>query len=193
MYQSNLAYQTLPSATPSTDHCSVTPMPGGGCQLKLAGKFPPRWLANLTGGLSAQGINVLRGYANKISPTTWEGTFEIVPARGGTIAAGLDYLAMTSSAPVATGETDLALDRFTIRPHDASLYVEVVGADSVGFLMTLLKLFAFYSLYPAEVSIDTPGGRVHDRFWLKGLAGMTPTASVADVLREELAKRTASA
>jgi hypothetical protein len=193
MYQSNLTYQTLPPATTNTDHCSVTPMPGNGCQLKLTGKFPPRWLANLTGGLSAQGINVLRGYANKVSPTTWEGTFEITPARGGVLTPGLDYIAMTRSAPIATGETHLALDRFIIRPHDGSLYVEVLGADSVGFLMTLLKLFAFYSLYPAEVSIDTPGGRVHDRFWLKGLAGMEPTASVADVLREELGKRVASA
>jgi UTP:GlnB (protein PII) uridylyltransferase len=42
--------------------------------------------------------------------------------------------------------------------------------DSVGFLVALLKTFAFFSLFPAEVHIDTPGGRVHDRFWLKGLA-----------------------
>ena len=54
--------------------------------------------------------------------------------------------------------------------------------------MTLLKTFAFCSLYPAEVSIDTPHGRVHDRFWLKGLGGAAPSTALAEGLRLELGK-----
>ena len=55
----------------------------------------------------------------------------------------------------------------------------------------MLKLFTFYSLYPAEVSIDTPQGRVLDRFRLKGLGGSTPTDELCAGLRLELNKHLA--
>lgn len=165
---------------------TLTPLPGGRHELKLWGKLPPRWLANLTGGLSAHGLDVQRGYAHKLSPTVWQGTFEF--GAGGSFPPQLDFPAMAHAAPAAGNEVGIRLDSFTVKPHEQALYVEVAGEDTVGFLMTLLKLFAFYSLYPAEVSIDTPHGRVHDRFWLKGLAGAEPSAEVAATLRAELAK-----
>lgn len=165
---------------------TLTSLPGGKQELKLWGKLPPRWLANLTGGLSAQGLSVQRGYANKLSPTVWQGTFELSAA--GSFPLHLDFTAMAQENLAPPGNARIRLDSFTVKPHEQALYVEVSGEDTVGFLMTLLKLFAYYSLYPAEVSIDTPGGRVHDRFWLKGLAGTEPTAEVCATLQAELVK-----
>lgn len=174
-------------APPAPPHTwTLVPMADGRHELKLWGKLPPRWLANLTAGLSGQGLSVQRGYANKLSPTVWQGTFEL--AAGARVPQHLDFAAMAQESPAAVGSARIRLDNVTVRPHEQALYVEVCGEDTVGFLMTLLKLFAYYSLYPAEVSIDTPHGRVHDRFWLKGLAGIEPTAEAAAAIRTELAK-----
>lgn len=177
-------------ATAAARPWTLTPLGGARHELKLWGKLPPRWLANLTSGLSSRGLNVERGYANKISPTVWQGTFEL--ASSGPFPASLEFSAMAQEAQAGT-EASIRLDSFSVRPQGEALYVEVCGEDTVGFLMTLLKLFSFYSLYPAEVSIDTPAGRVHDRFWLKGLAGATPSAEVCDTLQAELAKFVAKA
>lgn len=165
---------------------TLTPLANGIHELKLWGKMPPRWLANLTGGLSAQGLSVLRGYAHKLSPTVWQGTFEL--AAPGSFPKQLDFMSMAQDAPALAGSARIRLDSVKVKPQEQALYVEVSGEDTVGFLMTLLKLFSYYSLYPAEVSIDTPHGRVHDRFWLKGLAGSEPTAEVCATVQAELAK-----
>lgn len=192
----SLAYST-PFAAPSFPAVShlpesrqwvVTPLANGHHELKVWGKLPPRWLANLTGGLSARHISVQSGYANKLSPTVWQGTFEIIPTAGHPLPATFDYYELALNGGPMAAPTAVLLDAFQAELRDDALFVEVRGADSVGFLMSMLKLFAFYSLYPAEVSIDTPGGRVLDRFWLKGLGGAPPTAELAAALRLELGK-----
>jgi hypothetical protein len=169
----------------------VTLLPGGHHELKLWGKFPPRWLANLTAALSARQISVQRGSANKLSPTVWQGTFELLPAAGQSLPADLDYYQLAQHDAATSATAALVLDKILVEKRDDAIFVEVRGADSVGFLMSMLKLFTFYSLYPAEVSIDTPQGRVLDRFWLKGLGGSTPTDEVCAGLRLELSKHLA--
>jgi hypothetical protein len=163
------------------------PLPGGKFELKLWGKFPPRWLANLTSGLAAKGITIHKGYANKLSPTVWQGTFEL--SRPEAHQPGqLDYVALAQEGEKSVTAAAIQLEQVVVKLGDDALFVEIKGDDSVGFLMTLLKTFAFCSLYPAEVSIDTPHGRVHDRFWLKGLGGSAPSTALGEGLRLELGK-----
>lgn len=166
----------------------VTPLSNGHHELKLWGKFPPRWLANLTGALSAQQISVQCGYANKLSPTVWQGTFELVPVAGQRLTGNLDYYQLAQGNTSTPAPSTISLDQFVAEKRNDAIFVEVRGADSVGFLMSMLKLFTFHSLYPAEVSIDTPNGHVLDRFWLKGLGGSTPTEEIFSGLRQELSK-----
>lgn len=184
---SNCSNQCIPPL-PANRQWVVTPHTSGRHELKLWGKFPPRWLANLTAALSANEISVQCGYANKLSPTVWQGTFELVPANGQVLPAHLDYNQLAHHDDPAPPPALISLDKILVETREDALFVEVRGADSVGFLMSMLKLFTFYSLYPAEVSIDTPHGCVLDRFWLKGLGGSTPTDELCTALRLELGK-----
>ena len=191
MFMSNSVTRTTPfldsaKVAPAAQWVEV-PLAGGKFELKLWGKFPPRWLANLTSGLAAKGITIHKGYANKLSPTIWQGTFEL--SRLGASQLGqLDYVALAQQGEKSVAAAAIQLEHVAVKPGDDALFVEIKGADSVGFLMMLLKTFAFCSLYPAEVSIDTPHGRVHDRFWLKGLGGSAPSTALGDGLRLELNK-----
>lgn len=179
------------SLLPQSKQWVITPLPNGRHELKLWGKFPPRWLANLTGALSARQISVQCGYANKLSPTVWQGTFELVPTAGQGLPVHLDYNELAQHDNPTPSAAAIILDRFLAEKRSDAIFVEVRGADSVGFLMSMLKLFTFYSLYPAEVSIDTPQGRVLDRFWLQGLGGSTPIDELCTGLRLELNKHLA--
>lgn len=192
MFMSNSAVRVTPfldttKATAAAQWVEA-PLAGGKFELKLWGKFPPRWLANLTSGLAAQGITIHKGYANKLSPTIWQGAFELSRLDANQRPGQLDYIALAQQGEKSVTATAIQLEHVAIKPGDAALFVEIKGDDSVGFLMTLLKTFAFCSLYPAEVSIDTPHGRVHDRFWLKGLGGSAPSTALGDGLRLELNK-----
>lgn len=191
MYQSttNLAETAVKTgSTPSETGCELRPTGRGFYELKICGQFPPRWLANLTSALAARGINIQRGHASKLTPSVWQATLEIAP-KGDELPAGLDYPALAQKAATANpAAVPLHLDSYTLEQRGDTLFVEVKGADNVGFLVALLKTFAFFSLFPAEVHIDTPGGRVHDRFWLKGVGGLAPSESSRQGLQIELEK-----
>jgi hypothetical protein len=191
MFMSNSVTRTTPfldsAKVAATAQWVEVPLAGGKSELKLWGKFPPRWLANLTSGLAAQGITIHKGYANKLSPTIWQGTFELSRLDSHQLGQ-LDYVALAEQGEKSVAAAAIQLEHVVVKPGDEALFVEIKGDDSVGFLMTLLKTFAFCSLYPAEVSIDTPHGQVHDRFWLKGLGGSAPSTTLAEGLRLELGK-----
>jgi len=179
------AYSTAGAAT----DCELQPTGHGSYELKIRGQFPPRWLANLTSALAARGISVQRGNASKVTPSLWQAEFEISPSIGRELPTGLDYSALArATKAVDTTAVPIHLDNYTLEHQGNALFVEVKAADSVGFLVALLKTFAFFSLFPAEVQIDTPGGRVHDRFWLKGVGGMAPSESGRQGLLIELEK-----
>ena len=192
MSMSNSAVRETPllataNTAPAAQWVEV-PLAGGKFELKLWGKFPPRWLANLTSGLAAKGITIHKGYANKLSPTVWQGTFELSRLDAHQRSGQLDYVALAQQGEKSVATAAIQLEQVVVKSDAEALFVEIKGDDSVGFLMTLLKTFAFCSLYPAEVSIDTPHGRVHDRFWLKGLGGSAPSAALGEGLRLELNK-----
>jgi len=190
MYQSTANFTATAGKTRSGTEtgCELQPIGRGYYELKLRGQFPPRWLANLTSALAARGISIERGSASKVTPSLWQASFEILPA-GGVLPAGLDFLALAHAA-AGTGPASgrMHLDAYALEQRDEALFVEVNGPDCVGFLEALLKTFAFFSLFAAEVQIDTPGGRVHDRFWLKGVGGLSPSDSSRQGLQIELEK-----
>lgn len=192
MFMSNSAIRETPLLATAKAAAAAqwveVPLAEGKSELKLWGKFPPRWLANLSSGLAAKGITIHKGYANKLSPTIWQGTFELSRLDVGQPGGQLDYVALAQQGEQRVAATAIQLEHVAVKPGNEALFVEIKGDDSVGFLMTLLKTFAFCSLYPAEVSIDTPHGRVHDRFWLKGLGGSAPSTALGEGLRLELNK-----
>lgn len=192
MYQSSMSFKNTATKTASTavdTGYDLRPIGRGFHELKIRGQLPPRWLANLTSALAARGINIQRGNASKLTPSLWQATLEIAPAGDGELPVGLDYPALAQTTAAADpGAVPIHLDSYSLEMRSDSLFVEVKGADSVGFLVALLKTFAFFSLFPAEVHIDTPGGRVHDRFWLKGVGGMAPSESSRQGLQIELDK-----
>jgi hypothetical protein len=160
----------------------------GHYELKIWGKFPPRWLANLTSGLSDRDINIHRGAAHKVTASFWEGTLEVSPAAGGGFPESLDFIALTRDIHVSERADNIRLERFTVQRQEGAFIVEIEAPDSVGFLVTLLKKFAFFSLFPVEVRIDTPSGRVRDSFRLKGIGGMAPSDASFHGLKTELDK-----
>lgn len=176
------------SIIPDQD-CELQPLTGGRYSLKLRGQLPPKWLANLTSALASRHISIHRGEASKVTASFWQSAFEIAPADGGRLPFDLDWLALARTAPAASAAgSPIHLDAYALDQKNDSLFVEVKGPDSVGFLTALLKTFAFFSLFPAEVRIETPGGRVHDRFWLKGVGGLSPSESSRQGLKIELDK-----
>lgn len=192
MYQSAMSFDNTAAKTCSTtaeNRCELLPTGRGLYELNIRSQFPPRWLANLTNALAARGISIQRGSASKVTPSLWQATFEIAPAVGDKLPAGLDYLALARTTAAADpAAAPIRLDACRLEQRGDALFVEVEGPDSVGFLKALLKTFAFFSLFPAEVHIDTPGGRVHDRFWLKGVGGLAPSESSRQGLQIELEK-----
>ncbi|PLX96675.1 MAG: hypothetical protein C0621_01550 [Desulfuromonas sp.] len=163
----------------------LTPLGHDLYTLKLQGKFAPRWLANLTSGLSTRNISINRGSAMKMTHTLWEGNFEIVspddPSR-------LDILALTGNERNTPKAPEIRLQRFHLEARRDDLYVEVEGSDTLGFLVALFNRFTFFSLFPSEVRIDTFSDQAQDRFWLKGLGGSAPSPESCDGLRLELEK-----
>jgi hypothetical protein len=192
MYQSSMSFKNTATKTASTavdTDYDLRPTGRGFHELKIRGQLPPRWLANLTSALAARGINIQRGNASKLTPSLWQATLDIAPAGDGELPVGLDYPALAQTTVAADpAAVPIHLDSYSLEMRSDSLFVEVKGADSVGFLVALLKTFAFFSLFPAEVHIDTPGGRVHDRFWLKGVGGLAPSESSRQGLQIELDK-----
>jgi hypothetical protein len=183
MYQPESTRPLLPTT------CTLVPAQNGCYRMHIQGKCPPQWLAGLSSGLAGRGINILQGNASKSGPAVWEASFLIAPPQflHSSKVEQLDFLSMTQGH-VAPPPADPRLSWYHIALQDDTLEVEVKGADSIGFLVSLLKLFAFYSLFPTQVMIDTPAGMVHDSFFLKALGGTAPSRASMDGLEKELAR-----
>ena len=190
---------TLPSpaspAGPETDPVLATepgfdlrPITPGLFELRIWGKFPPKWLANLCGGLTAHQANIHRGQANKLTPTLWQATLEFSGETADFTPQHIPYLRMAQrSGGGLAGEIEL--DSYVLERRDDALYLQVRGVDRLGFLEALLKLFALYALFPAEVRLDTSAGLAEDLFWLKGMGGTSPSEASMAGLRTELDRR----
>jgi len=168
--------------------CELSPLAGGDYRLELAGKFPPRWLANLTSNLAAKDVNILRGEARKETPTLWKAVFELAPGEASALPAPEDFIAMTISEQFTPKAPEIRLIRYALSSSGAGFRVDIEGFDSVGFLVALFNRFTFFSLFPAEIKIDTPGGKIRDSFWLRGIGGTFPTEECRAAIDQELSK-----
>ncbi len=160
----------------------------GNFELKIWGRFPPNWIGNLSSGLSGNRINIINGTARK-AKASWSAEFEIAPARFATDLKNIDFLALAKGSGHTDSSADISLDDLVIGDpgeNDGALYVEIKARDQLGFLGTLLNRFAFYSLFPEEMIIDTVNGKIFDRFWIKGVGGSTPSDTAIRTLKQKL-------
>lgn len=148
--------------------------------LELRGYLKPGWSGRLAGRLADEKISVLRGAGRKISAINWEARLELVMPPLLKLPEQLDYLAMACDPLPGRPELPaLVLDTVSVKSdkrHAGSLLVVLSGPDRLGFLASLLRVFSFYSLFPVEMEIETAGTVASNRFWLKGIGSLAPTA-----------------
>ncbi|MFA5517419.1 MAG: hypothetical protein WDA20_14165 [Desulfuromonadales bacterium] len=181
------------SIIPEEAGFELLPSGAGRYEIRIWGRFAPGWLGAFTAGLAKEHLNILQGAAQKMSAATWQASFH-VESRGSTASLDrIDFLALASGRPAAVASA-VSLESFAVGVEaDGALRVDVRAADQLGFLTSILKNFALFSLFPAELRIETTAGRVADRFWLRGVGGASPSAETAQALREILQARVMAA
>jgi len=158
-------------------------------RLCVCGSFAPGWLARLSAGLSDHQVSILRGAGRQIQGSYWEAAFEINMAASAVDPRKLDYRSFVEGRAATHHDESFELRDYSIaQPEDQNkgVWVEVKGADKIGFLRNILKTFAFYSLFPSEIEIETTGANVCDRFLLHSIGGTAPSANALLGVRELL-------
>lgn len=158
-------------------------------QLGLEGRLEPGWAGRLSNGLAQRRINILRVEAARRQGRQWSSLIDLDFGSSRIRPDTVDYLEL-SHAPVDTTLAEpLVLDDYQIERStrcQGSLYLEVSGHDRIGCLSSLLNTFSLFSLFPAEMLVETQHKRIFDRFWLKGLGGSMPSNEAIAALRERM-------
>ncbi|MCW2673142.1 MAG: hypothetical protein JWP14_1731 [Frankiales bacterium] len=165
----------------------VQVLPGGRHRIELAGSFThPHWLAFLCGGLSAAGVSVVSGRAQRAAPMQWHGHLLVDGPIG-----GVDVVALASRRPAVRDAASPLLTAHSVsRRADGRFELSIEAPDALGFLGRLLSRVSLLALLPAEVEIATVAGRISDRFVLSGIGTTPPDDEVLDALRTMLASMT---
>jgi hypothetical protein len=169
--------------------CDVTRNAIGLYELRIWGKLPIEWIVNLTSGIAGSGGSIERATARKLQRSNWDGTFEFIPGRTVSAPELTDYLLMAKSGGRTVPNVAISLDGYTLKPGGPTrggLFLEIRALDQSGFLGAFMNRLSFYMLFPDEVIIETNGGKVYDRFWLKSAGGLEPNEAVVDSLRRYL-------
>lgn len=159
-------------------------------ELRLKGKLEPGWAGSLCNGLARLKINIIKVEAARNELRSWDSSIEMDFGACSLRPDAIDYIALASDTaipPVASGA--IQLDDYQIEPSrrcGGSLYLEISAPDRLGLLSSLLNSFCLFSLFPAEMRVETNGRRAFDRFWLKGVAGTAPSHEAAETLKERL-------
>ncbi|HEX9079531.1 MAG TPA: hypothetical protein VF795_08085 [Desulfuromonadaceae bacterium] len=157
--------------------------------LALQGKLEPGWVGRLCTCLGRQEINIVRGNAAKVSSSEWSSLFDLDFPTTAHDPTAIDFISLMREERTCHSGAPLVLYDFVLEQSEkygGSLYVEVTGRDRVGFLSSILNTFSLFSLFPTEMVVETKQDRVFDRFWLKAMAGMPPSAAAAAALRDTL-------
>jgi len=161
----------------------------GNFALKIWGRLPPNWIGSLSSGLSRNSISIVSGSAKKVN-TVWQAEFEIMPTHSSAHLNKIDYLSLAQENLAAAAPVEISLNEFVLdddlRKHDGALYLEVKASDQLGFLGALLNRLSFYTLFPDALIIETVGGQIFDRFWIKGVGGQAPSIAAIKILRQKL-------
>lgn len=184
---------TVPAENPLKTDCTgiswdISPLPSGTGVLKLAGDLKPGWLGRLSSSLTSNKISILNGAALKHSPLRWDASFEVESVYGCAFK-GFNPLPAVTGTAVQIACPPLTLSDYQVEystRHGGSIYTEISGADCIGFLYGVLKLFSFYSLFPTELELSTQGKTASDRFWLKGIGASVPVKDDISALDRKL-------
>jgi hypothetical protein len=188
MYNPSFHVRNQQDSNNKTTGFEISKKTSGYFSLKIWGRFPPNWIGNLSTGLAKNHININSVSAKKVK-TSWQADFEIAVTRSATDPNRIDYLALTQEDSVTASPDNISLHEFSFGDpgnNNGALYLELKAADQLGFLSTLLNRFAFYSLFPEEMLIETVNGRIFDRFWIKGVGGNMPSDTAINTLRQKL-------
>lgn len=166
----------------------VTRSFAGRLDVRIWGKMPYDWIANLSTGVAVAGISIERGAARKLAASEWQANFELIPRESGPVPEEIDYLRLARTGRGTAPGAVLTLDGFSFTEDSlrGALHLEVRASDRTGFLGAFLDRLSFFSLFPEEMTIETRGGKVLDRFWLRGVGGQSPSAAVAAALHRNL-------
>ena len=167
--------------------------------VRLWGRFPAGWCGSLSVGLSRLGIDIVRGFARRVSQGVWAAEFEIRTTPGGTRVSEIDYVELAETPASFHDTPPIELDSYFLDGSPeagGALYLEVRGHDRMGFLGSLLERLAGLSLFPEEMTVETRGQRANDSFYLRAAEGRVPSEAARRALRdllEVLARRSPAA
>ena len=167
----------------------VHPLPAGLCKIEFSGNLPLGWAGSLAHGLSDKKINILSGYAKRITVSTWEGELVIDPVHSASNIPDVDFSGLLNKGMGRATALHLPITTFVVKEcfrANGSVYVEINGHDQVGFLAAVLKRFASCGLYPWHFSILTKKNRVFDKFHLMGPAGVKASKGTMRSLEHKL-------
>ena len=162
---------------------------GNRYSLTMQGKLEPGWVGRLCTCLGRQEINIVRGNAAKVSSSEWSSLFDLDFPKTANDPTTIDFVALMREERTCQGGASVVLYDYVLEPSEkygGTLYVEVTGQDRVGFLSSILNAFSLFSLFPTEMVVETKENKVFDRFWLKGMGGMPPSAAAATALGDTL-------
>lgn len=190
--QRTAATSTTPTRfdnTPSVPGFKVEKRDNQHYELQLHGSFTLGWLARLAAGLSDHQISIVRGNGKLIKASYWEAKFDIKSDSKTRDPSKIDYFSLMEADALTSGSGTLELIGYSIQSSETNnnaVWVEIQGADKIGFLCNLLKIFSFNSLFPCAIEIGTTGTNVSDRFLLRGIAGAPPSRNALKGLEEQL-------
>jgi hypothetical protein len=159
-------------------------------QLSMEGRFDPGWICGLSHGLAEQRVNIIRVEALRGNGRNWQARLDLDFSLAGVGADAVDYQALSKASPTVQALSDpLVLDDYQLERSNrcgGSLYLEASGHDRLGVLSSLLNTFSLFSLFPAEILVETKQKRIFDRFWLKGLGNSVPSPEAIAALRQRM-------
>jgi hypothetical protein len=153
----------------------------------IHGVLAPGWAGSLARELAARRVSIVRGWARRGHAPRWEAQFTLQVLERDVNPFHIDFLALARCS-VAPRRLDKRprLDAYRIERTSHDVEVTVRAADTVGLLDALLATFAFYSLFPHEMTIDTRGGVAHDLIRLQRIGGGLPSEVVVAALEATL-------
>ena len=159
-------------------------------QLSMEGRFDPGWICGLTHGLAERRINIIRAEALRGNGRNWQARLDLDFSLANVGIDEVDYQALSkATATVQALSNPLVLDDYQLERSSrcgGSLYLEASGPDRLGALSSLLNTFSLFSLFPAEILVETKQRRIFDRFWLKGLGNSVPSPEAVTALRQRM-------